>query len=145
MVVTQVCSVFVNRPPLVKARPPFPLYSIHGATLKGELVSIATQFSTATGPTLACEVRRREPRFEERGTVILRTSQVNHPYVFSAELMDRSHSGFRAKHSQKGFSRGQRFRASLPWGDVEAELMWTLEAEDYVQSGFRIAAILTES
>jgi hypothetical protein len=81
--------------------------------------------------------RRNEPRYAATGAVEF-TVENGRPVVFVGELMDRSQSGFRVRHTNQGLSTGQQVRFVAPSLKGTARVMWSRILAGQVESGFLI-------
>lgn len=81
--------------------------------------------------------RRREPRREANGPVILRV-QGEGPDEERARLLDIARSGFRARHTLPGLRPGQIVDFQIAGYPGRARVVWTRIVGKRVESGFLI-------
>ncbi len=77
---------------------------------------------------------RQAERRHVRGGVTVVT--VDSPgCVIEGQLMDVSCGGFRFSHHDRGLRSGQKVAVVYPWGQLQAQVVWTRISADGVESG----------
>lgn len=81
--------------------------------------------------------QRREAREPAEGEVWF-ALEASVPLQFQGRLVDSSKSGFRASHSHRSLSTGQRLRFHHCLGEGHALVMWNQILGRHIESGFLI-------
>ena len=81
--------------------------------------------------------QRSESREHASGTISLRYRDVV-PVVIDARLVDISPQGFRVEHRDRNLQSGQIVQFSAAHGEGEAQVVWTRQVGENLQSGLRL-------